>query len=182
MQGTGSAHGEAILIRAAAEIDIPAITSIYRVEVLHGVATFELDPPSEAEMERRFRAIVEAGYPYLVADLGATVVGFAYASAYRARPAYRFTVENSIYVTPLAQRRGVGRALLTELIGRATSGGYQQMVAVIGDSSNAASIQLHRAAGFTFAGVLHDVGYKHGRWLDSVLMQRPLGPGSGVAP
>jgi phosphinothricin acetyltransferase len=182
MPSTGAPGGDAIRIRAATALDIPAIAAIYRVEVLDGVATFEIDPPGEAEMERRFRAIVESGLPYLVAAIEGTVAGFAYAAAYRSRPAYRFTVEDSIYVAPSAQHRGVGRALVAELIGRTTSTGYRQMVAVIGDSANAGSIRLHRAAGFSFAGVLHAVGYKHGRWLDSVLMQRPLGPGDATRP
>ena len=182
MGGTG-AHGRSgTLIRPACEADMRVITAIYRVEVLNGVATFELDPPDDAEMARRFEAVVARGCPYLVAEAAGQVAGFAYATAYRARPAYRFTVEDSIYVAASAQRRGVGRALLSALIERSAAAGHRQMIAVIGDSANTASIRLHRAASFTFAGVLHAVGYKHGRWLDSVLMQRSLGPGDATAP
>jgi L-amino acid N-acyltransferase YncA len=180
--GTGADWRSGMLIRPACGADMRAMTAIYRVEVLSGVATFELDPPDEAEMARRFEAVVAGGYPYLIGEAAGQVAGFAYATAYRARPAYRFTVEDSIYVAASAQRRGVGGALLSALIELSGAAGHRQMIAVIGDSANAASIRLHRAAGFTFAGVLHAVGYKHGRWLDSVLMQRSLGPGDASAP
>lgn len=170
-------------IRAAIAADIPAITAIYGAAVRGGTASFELDPPDEAEMTRRWRTITDGGFPYIVATDGTgRVLGYAYVSQYRPRPAYRFSVENSIYVAPDAHRGGVGRTLLTELIRRATTNGYRQMIAVIGDSGQAGSIGLHRSLGFTFCGTIHSVGYKHGRWLDSVLMQLPLGEGDTTKP
>ncbi len=161
---------------------LPAITAIYAHHVQHGLASFETEAPTLPEMQRRFDAITGAGYPYLVAMDGATLLGYAYANVYRTRPAYRFTVEDSIYVAPGATGRGVGRALLLRLIDACTQRGYRQMLAVIGDSDNAASIGLHRACGFALTGTLHAVGWKFGRWVDSVLMQRRLGDGqaSGV--
>ncbi len=169
-------------LRAATAGDIGAITAIYRLAVLTGTASFEIEPPDEAEMRRRFEAVTAAGYPYFVAELGGRVVGYAYASAYRTRPAYRFTVEDSVYIAPEAQGKGVGRLLLKALIDASTAGGYRLMIAVIGDSRNYASITLHRSAGFTFCGTVHSVGYKFGRWLDSVIMQLPLGAGDTSAP
>jgi L-amino acid N-acyltransferase YncA len=169
-------------LRAATPADIPAITAIYRPAVLHGTASFEVEPPDEAEMRRRFEAVAGAGYPYFVGELDGQVVGYAYASAYRTRPAYRFTVEDSIYIGPEAQGRGVGRLLLKALIEASTAKGYRLMVAVIGDSRNFGSIALHRSAGFTFCGTIHSVGYKFGRWLDSVIMELPLGDGDTSAP
>jgi L-amino acid N-acyltransferase YncA len=170
------------LIRTATPADIPAITAIYRPAVLTGTASFEIDPPGEAEMGRRFAAITGAGLPYLAAERDGRVAGYAYANAYRARPAYRFSVEDSIYVAPDSQGHGIGRALLLALLDLCTGADLRQMIAVIGDSANHASIGLHRAAGFTFSGTIHAVGYKHGRWLDSVIMQRALGPGDTEAP
>lgn len=165
-------------VRPALESDVEAITAIYRPAVEQGTASFELEAPPPAEMLRRMRAIKDGGYPYLVcADGGGKVLGYAYVSAYRTRPAYRWTVEDSIYVSPDAQGRGIGRMLLEALIRACTAAGYRQMIAVVGDSGTASSIGLHRALGFTFCGVIHSVGFKHGRWLDSVLMQRPLGTG-----
>lgn len=169
-------------VRAADVADIPAITAIYGHAVRYGLASFELVPPSEAEMLRRMRAMAEAGYPYLVAEKDGAVQGYAYAGPYRTRPGYVSTVENAVYVATTAQRSGIGRALLKRLIAEAEARGFRQMIAVIGDSANAASIGLHRSLGFHFAGVLHAVGYKHGRWLDSVLMQRPLGAGDRTSP
>jgi phosphinothricin acetyltransferase len=169
-------------LRAATIGDIAAVAAIYRVAVLTGTASFEVEPPDEAEMLRRYQAIIAAGYPYFVAQLGARVAGYAYASAYRTRPAYRFTVEDSIYIAPEAQGKGVGALLLKALIDACTARGDRLMVAVIGDSRNHASITLHRRAGFTFCGTIHSVGYKFGRWLDSVIMQRPLGEGDTSAP
>lgn len=169
-------------VRTAAEGDIPAIAAIYRLAVETGTASFELEPPDDVEMLRRYRALTDAGYDYIVAEREARVVGYAYAGAYRPRPAYRFTVENSVYVAADAQRAGVGRALLQTLIDRCTAAGYRQMIAVIGDSRQYASIQLHRSAGFLFVGTTHSVGFKHGRWLDSVLMQRALGAGDSTLP
>ncbi|MGE0765826.1 MAG: N-acetyltransferase family protein [Hyphomicrobiaceae bacterium] len=170
------------VIRNANLADLPAITAIYQVAVREGLASWEYDPPDEAEMCRRFEAIQAAGYPYLVAERAGRVLGYSYASAYRPRPGYRFTVENSVYVATDAQRGGVARALLEELIDRCTAAGFRQMVAVIGDSANAPSIRLHRSLGFTFAGVIHSIGWKLGRWLDGVYMQRPLGPGDTAPP
>ena len=169
-------------VRAATAADIPAITAIYRPAVLTGTASFELSAPDEAEMGRRLAAVLDAGLPYLVAEVDATVAGYGYLGAYRPRPAYAWSVENSIYVAPDAQRAGVGRALLAALINIATQRGFRQMIAVIGDSGQRGSIGLHRAAGFTFCGTVHSVGFKNGRWLDQVLMQRALGAGDGTAP
>jgi phosphinothricin acetyltransferase len=171
-----------ISIRAATPADIPAITRIYAHAVTHGTASFELDPPDETEMARRQRALLDGGFPYHVAERGHAVLGYAYAGPYRTRPAYRFTVEDSIYVDPDAQGRGIGRALLDRLIADSEARGFRQMLAVIGDSAQLASIAVHRAAGFHHVGNFQNVGYKFGRWLDSVLMQRPLGRGALAAP
>ncbi|NJO32273.1 MAG: N-acetyltransferase [Rhodospirillales bacterium] len=172
----------AIAVRPATEADVPAIATIYQPAVVNGTASFELDPPDQAEMLRRFKTLVDAGFPYLIAEADRAIMGYAYAGPYRARPAYRFSVENSIYVSPNAHRRGVGRILLAALIDVCTQRGYRQMIAVIGDSANSGSIGLHRAMGFRFSGTIHSVGYKHGRWLDSVIMQLPLGPGDTEPP
>ncbi|HWB45782.1 MAG TPA: GNAT family N-acetyltransferase [Hyphomicrobiaceae bacterium] len=169
-------------LRPAAVTDIPAISAIYREAVLHGTASFELDPPTEQEMLQRYRTIVDAGYPYFVGELDGAVVGYAYAGAYRTRPAYRFTVENSVYIAPEAQGKGVGRALLQALIEACTARHYRLMIAVIGDSGHQASIGLHRRLGFRFCGTLHSVGYKFGRWLDSVIMELPLAEGDTTPP
>jgi len=169
-------------LRAATAADVAAVTAVYRTAVLHGTASFELEPPDETEMLRRFEAIVEGGYPYFVAELDGRVVGYAYANAYRNPPAYRFTVEDSIYLAPEAQGKGIGTALLKALIDASTAKGYRLMVAVIGDSANFASISLHRRAGFRYCGTIHSVGYKFGRWLDSVIMELPLGEGDRSAP
>ncbi len=169
-------------VRSATAADIAAITGIYRPAVLEGTASFELEPPDEAEMLRRFKAITDGGYPYFVAELDGRVVGYAYANAYRTRPGYRFTVEDSIYIAPDAQGKGIGRALLEALVDTSTAKGYRLMVAVIGDSRHFGSIVLHRNAGFTFCGTIHSVGYKFGRWLDSVIMELPLGEGDKSTP
>jgi L-amino acid N-acyltransferase YncA len=169
-------------VRAATAADIAAITDIYRQAVLHGTASFEIEAPDEAEMASRFRSITGGGYPYFVAELDGAVVGYAYASAYRARPGYRFTVEDSIYLTPAAQGKGIGASLLSELVDAATANGYRLMVAVIGDSANFGSIALHRKLGFRFCGTMHSIGYKFGRWLDSVVMELPLGEGDTSHP
>lgn len=169
-------------IRDSHPDDVPSIAAIYGHWVTHGLASFELEPPPAAEIARRREAILGAGYPHLVAEWDGQVVGYAYASAYRPRPAYRFAVENSVYVAPDLGRGGVGRRLLAALIDRCTAQGFRLMVAVIGDSANAPSIGLHAAAGFERAGLLPAVGWKHGRWVDSVLMTRPLGPGAAIPP
>lgn len=171
-----------VVIRSATPSDIAAILAIYQPAVRNGLASWEYDPPDQTEMRRRYEAIVGAGYPYLVAELGGRVVGYSYASAYRSRPGYRFTCENSVYVATDVQRSGAGRALLAALIDQCAAKGYRQMIAVIGDSANAPSIGLHRALGFTFCGILHSIGWKHGRWLDSVYMQRALGDGDCSTP
>jgi L-amino acid N-acyltransferase YncA len=172
----------AVSIRPATPADIPAITRIYAQSVRTGTASFELDPPTEEEMTRRMRVLLDGGFPYLVAEIDGALAGYAYAGPYRTRPAYRFTVEDSIYIDPAAQRRGVGRALLDRLIEEATRRGFRQMIAVIGDSRQTPSIELHRAAGFRMVGNFENVGYKFERWLDSVLMQRALGDGASTKP
>ena len=169
-------------IRDSRADDLPAIRAIYAHWVTHGLASFELDPPAQAEMERRRAEVLRAGYPYLVAERDGAVCGYAYASAYRTRPAYRFAVENSVYVAPGALRGGMGAALLSALVAACEARGFRLMVAVIGDSANLASIGLHRRAGFARAGLLPAIGWKHRRWVDSVLMTRPLGPGAASPP
>jgi L-amino acid N-acyltransferase YncA len=171
-----------ISIRAAELRDVAAITRIYAHAVRHGTASFELDPPDETETRRRYTALRDGGFPFLVAEIGGEVAGYAYAGPYRARPAYRFTVEDSIYIDPQLQRRGLGRALLDRLLIEAEVGGFRQMIAVIGDSANTSSIALHLACGFRMVGTFEVVGFKFGRWLDSVLMQRSLGPGATTSP
>lgn len=178
-----TAETAGMTLRACEAGDIPAITAIYRREVLGGTASFEIEPPDEGEMLRRWQALVAAGCPYLVvAAADGEVLGYAYAGPYRPRPAYRFTLENSVYVRPEARGRGLGRLLLGALIESAAARGFRQMVAVIGDTANRPSIALHEALGFVHAGVFRSVGWKHERWLDTVLMQRPLGPGGDVPP
>jgi phosphinothricin acetyltransferase len=169
-------------LRAAIAADIPAITAIYDHAVRHGTASFELEPPDAAEMARRQRALLDGGYPYLVAEADGALAGYAYAGAYRPRPAYRWSVEDSVYVAPTMQRRGIGAALLGRLIAEAQGRGFRQMVAVIGDSAQTASIELHAALGFRRIGAVENVGFKFGRWLDTVLMQRPLGAGANAPP
>src|SRR5580692_871495 len=169
-------------IRAAVAPDLPFITGIYDHAVRFGTATFELIPPDLAEMTRRFRALADAGFPYFVAALDGRVVGYAYAGAYRPRPAYRFTVENSVYLAPSIHRRGIGLQLLQRLIAESVARGYRQMIAVIGDSANAGSIGVHTRCGFKMIGTHPDVGFKFGRWLDTVMMQLPLGAGGATLP
>ena len=171
-----------LVIRPAGLADIPAVTRIYAHAVKTGTASFELEPPDEAEMTARMQAIREGNFPYLVAEADAAVAGYAYASLYRTRPAYRFTVEDSVYVAPDMQRRGIGIALLKRLIEECTSLGFRQMIAIIGDSDQAASIGVHQACGFEPAGNLKSIGWKFGRWLDTPMMQRPLGPGATTPP
>jgi phosphinothricin acetyltransferase len=172
----------ALDIRPTAEADLPAITAIYEHAVRYGTATFELIPPDLAEMSRRFRALMEDGYPYFAGVIGGEVVGYAYAGAYRPRPAYRFTVENSIYLKPAIHRQGIGLQLLQHLIRECEARGYRQMVAVIGDSANAGSIGVHSRTGFQIIGTHPNVGLKFGRWLDTVMMQRALGAGATTVP
>ena len=171
-----------ISIRPAAVNDLAAITDIYADAVRHGTASFEIDPPDQDEMTRRFENLRGGGFPYLVAEVDGAVAGYAYAGPYRARPAYRFTLEDSIYVAAEVMRRGIGHALLIRLVEQCTEAGFRQMVAVIGDRANAASIGLHEKAGFARIGVQPAVGFKLGRWVDGVIMQRGLGPGSATSP
>ena len=169
-------------IRPAAEADLAAVTDIYAHAVLYGTATFELIPPDLAEMTRRFKTLMDGGFPYLVAALDGRVIGYAYAGPYRPRPAYRFTVENSVYLQPAIHRRGIGLQLLQRLIADCEARGYRQMVAVIGDSANAGSIGVHTRCGFAMIGTHPHLGFKFGRWLDTVMMQRALGEGAGTLP
>jgi len=169
-------------IRPATPADLSAVTRIYDHAVRQGTASFEIEPPDETEMARRYRALLEGGYPYLVAERDGKLAGYAYAGAYRTRPAYRWTVEDSVYVDPAASRQGIGRALLDRLIAECTARDFRQMIAVIGDSAQTASIELHRAAGFRLVGTIGNVGFKFGRWLDSVIMQRALGKGAATTP
>src|SRR5450631_3679842 len=169
-------------IRPAAAADLPFVTGIYEHAVLYGTATFELIPPDLAEMTRRFDTLMDGGYPYFVAALEGRVVGYAYAGPYRPRPAYRFTVENSVYLEPAIHRRGIGLQLLQRLIAESEAHGYRQMIAVIGDSANAGSIGVHARCGFQMIGTHANVGFKFGRWIDTVLMQRTLGDGASTLP
>ncbi len=175
------APAEAV-IRTAKADDLPQIQAIYAHYVTAGVATFEIDPPDLAEMTRRFEALTGGGYPYIAAEAGNTVAGYAYAGPYRARQAFRHTVEDSVYVAPGHVGLGLGRRLLEEIIRRSTEAGFRQMVAVIGDDQSTVSIHLHARCGFEHVGVLENVGYKMGRWIDSTLMQRPLGEGDRTGP
>jgi L-amino acid N-acyltransferase YncA len=170
-----------MLIRPATPQDIPEITALYAHHVTHGTASFEYEPPSEAEMLARFEKVMALNNPYFVAQKDGIILGYSYAGPYHARFAYRFTCENSIYIRHDAQGQGVGRALLQELLKACEAKGYRQMVAVIGDINNAASIGLHRALGFHHQGTLPATGWKHGRWLDTVFMQRALGEGETTA-
>lgn len=170
-------------VRDGAAGDIPAIAAIYAHHVRHGAATFETEPPDAAEMERRWTHVREIGLPWLVAELeNGGVAGYAYAGRYRPREAYRFTVEDSIYIDPARTGQGIGSALLERLIHRCEEAGAHQMVAVIGDSANIVSVRIHEKFGFRRAGVLYSVGFKFGHWVDTVLMQRPLGPGNLTLP
>ena len=171
-----------IPIRPALPHDLEAITAIYDHAVRYGTASFEIEPPDKREMARRYEALRAGGYPYLVAEMGGDIAGYAYAGPYRERPAYHWCVEDSIYIAPQSQRHGIGRALLDRLIAEAEAGGFRQMIAVVGDSANTGSIELHRRAGFRMVGTFDNVGFKFGRWLDSVLMQRPLGVGATTKP
>jgi L-amino acid N-acyltransferase YncA len=174
-----------LTIRPAEPRDIPAIQAIYAHHVLHGIASFEEEPPDQAEMARRLADVLARGLPYLVAEDrpgSGAILGYAYAGPYRARPAYRFTLEDSVYVLPGKGGKGIGSTLLDELIRRCADLGYRQMVAVIGDSANEGSIRLHARHGFREIGVLASVGFKHGRWVDSVFMQRALGAGDATLP
>jgi len=169
-------------VRAALPQHIPAIQSIYAYHVLHGFASFEEAPPAVEEMRRRYDDIAGRGFPYLVGEEKGDVLGYGYCSPYRTRSAYRYTLEDSIYVKSGLQGRGIGKAILSELIAICAAGNYRQIIAVIGDSANAASIKLHASLGFVRCGLLRSTGFKFGRWVDSVYMQLPLGAGDGTRP
>lgn len=174
--------GDSVSIRDATEDDLATIQAIYAHHVDHGLASFEEIPPDLAEISRRRNVARDHDLPYLVAERDGAVRGFAYASPFRNRPAYRYTIEDSVYVAPEALGTGIGSALLSVLIERCTERGFRQMVAVIGDSANQASIELHAKHGFLQSGLMPAVGFKFGRWVDSVRMQRPLGPGDTTLP
>ena len=171
-----------IVTRAAVEADLKAVHAIYAHEVLHATASFELDPPTQALINERWQMAKNAGLPYLVAQINDRVGGFAYALPYRSRAAYRYTVEHSIYVDAGSRRQGIGARLFGELIDACTAWGARQMIGIIGDSANAASIRAHEHAGFRQVGTLENVGWKFDRWLDSVIVQRTLGSGNGEPP
>lgn len=178
-------HGNhtVIITRPATASDLEAITAIYADAVLHGTASYELEPPDLKEMATRFERLAAEGFPYLVAESGTRIFGYAYAGPFRPRPAYRFVVEDSVYVTPDAKGRGVGRLLLEKLIGETARLGFRQMVAVIGDGHvESASVRLHERLGFRHSGRLEGSGYKHGRWLDTVFMQLSLNGGASAPP
>jgi L-amino acid N-acyltransferase YncA len=176
------AEGEGVTVRPSRDDDVPSIAGIYGHHVMHGLGSFEESAPTAEEMARRRAEIVGRGFPYLVAELGGRVVGYAYCSQYRPRPGYRFSVEDSIYIEPGREGGGVGSLLLPRLIAAATARGARQMIAVIGDSANAGSIRLHARFGFRQVGIIEAIGFKRGRWVDSVLMQRALGDGASSLP
>lgn len=171
-----------LIVRASTEADVARCAEIYGHHVLHGTASFEETPPDLAEMKKRRAAVLDLGLPYIVAEKEGRLLGYAYAGTYRPRPAYRYSVENSIYIDKDAVGLGVGKALLPPLIDLCTAAGRRQMVAIIGDSQHAASIKLHESCGFEMVGTFKSIGFKFGRWLDSVLMQRSLGTGDTTAP
>lgn len=171
-----------LIIRPSEDRDIPAIQSIYAHHVLHGLASFEVEPPDEAEIARRRAAVLDGGFPYFVAERDGEVLGYTYAGPYRARPAYRFTAENSIYIRHDCIGQGIGGRLLAVLIAACEERNLRQLIAVIGDTGNTASLELHRRAGFETIGTIRAVGHKFGRWVDSVMMQRSLGPGDAQPP
>jgi L-amino acid N-acyltransferase YncA len=171
-----------IKIRPSVDADISNITTIYTHHVLHGTGTFETTPPSPQDMASRRSDVLSKGLPYLVLEDATGVLGFAYCNWFKPRPAYRFSAEDSIYLTPAAHGRGLGRLLLEELMAQAERAGVRQLIAVIGDSANKGSIGVHRACGFSHVGVLSDCGWKFDRWLDVVLMDKPIGMASTCAP
>jgi L-amino acid N-acyltransferase YncA len=171
-----------VQVRPATPDDLPAIQSIYGHHVLHGLASFEETPPSLDEIRRRYDDVASRGLPWLAAEFGGVVAGYGYCAPYRSRSAYRYALEDSVYVRHGSEGRGVGAVLLRTLIEHCEGLGYRQIIAVIGDSANAASINLHASFGFVRVGTLRSAGFKFGRWVDSVLMQRPLGPGDGSPP
>jgi phosphinothricin acetyltransferase len=170
------------VVRDATEADMAAIQRIYEHYVLNSASSFEEVPPTTEQLMARREDVLRLGLPYILAEIDGTIVGYSYATAYRTRSAYRYTIENSVYVAQGMGGRGIGRLLLSALIDRCGDGRWRQMVAVIGNSENAASIALHRSLGFQPVGTLRNVGFKFGRWVDTVLMQRELGPGTGAPP
>lgn len=182
MTGAAAPTAQRPLVRDASHEDIAAIQAIYAHYVAHALASFEETPPDEAEIARRRAVLLDRGLPYLVAEVDGVLKGFAYAAPYRSRPAYRYSVEDSVYVAPDAMRLGIGRALLGDLIERCQALGYRQMIAIIGDSGNTPSVDLHAKMGFQPAGNIRSVGFKLGRWVDSVIMQRALGEGGDTPP
>jgi len=171
-----------LIVRASIEADVARCAEIYAHHVLHGTASFEVDPPDLAEMKRRRAAVLDIGLPHVVAEREGRIMGYAYAGNWRPRPAYKFSVEDSIYIDKDAVGQGVGKALLPALIEQCTALGRRQMVAVIGDSAQMPSIRLHASCGFEMVGTLKNIGFKFGRWLDAVLMQRELGVGGAEPP
>ncbi len=171
-----------LLIRPSTADDLTAVTAIYGWHVRHGTGTFEVDPPGVAEMARRRDDVLDKGLPYLVLEAGGALCGYAYANQFRPRPAYRFCLEDSVYLAPEQAGRGFGRLLLTELLARCEAAGARQMLAVIGDSANAGSVAVHRALGFEMIGKIQSAGWKFERWLDIVLMDKVLGPGDTTTP
>ncbi|MDP3988103.1 MAG: N-acetyltransferase family protein [Candidatus Levybacteria bacterium] len=171
-----------LVVRNSTDADVTVVHRIYAYHVLHGMGTFEEEPPSAAELRRRRDDVIGRGLPYLVADIDGAVVGYSYATLYRARSAYRYTVEDSVYVDKSVMGKGAGRALLSAVIARCDAGRWRQMIAVIGDSGNVASIRLHESLGFRLVGTFRAVGFKMGRWADTVLMQRELGAGDRTPP
>ena len=171
------------IIRDAERRDLPAITAIYAEAVRTGTATYEIEPPDLAEMTRRWQALCAGGFPYIVAEENGAILGYAYAGPYHSRPGYRFSVEDSVYIAPAAQRRGLGKALLSRLIEMSQASGFRQMIAIIGEpQAQVASVRLHEVLGFRPVGVIEGPGYKFDRWLDILLMQRALSPGSATPP
>ena len=171
---------KAVIVRDARDADMAAVQAIYQHHVLNGLATFEEIPPSTEELASRRATVVAAGLPYLVAEVDGQVAGYSYSTSYRPRPAYRHTIEDSVYVADGLRGRGIGAALLQALIARCEAGQWRQMLAVIGNSGNVGSIALHRKAGFQHVGTLRSVGFKLGQWVDTVLMQRALGSGDST--
>ncbi|MBW8905361.1 MAG: N-acetyltransferase [Betaproteobacteria bacterium] len=174
--------GERVQVRPASADEVPAMQEIYAYHVRHGLASFEEEPPSTEEVRRRFDDVRSRGLPWLAAEFGGVVAGYGYCTLYRTRSAYRFTLEDSVYVRQGSEGRGVGSAILRDLITQAEALGYRQLIAVIGDSAHAPSINLHASCGFLRVGILRSVGFKFGRWVDTVVMQRPLGRGDGTPP
>ena len=169
-------------IRPSRDEDIPAITAIYAHHVLHGTGTFETDPPNEANMTARRADVLSKGLPYLVAEHDGKVAGFAYGNWFKPRPAYRYSVEDSIYLAPELQRKGLGRALMAELLAQFEAVGIRKVMAIIGDSANAGSVGIHQAFGFTQVGIVESCGWKLGAWRDIVIMQKTLGVGDTQPP